>query len=239
MPSIAILSACHTTAPDHPASATPATGEPISAAAFFSPGESRYLSQAGSSVGLRVLREQSEPGTWTVRRWLLSATGDSERLISQQRYIVTSEGLSLSEQFDYAERVEVVFEPPMLLIPGRMSPGDHQEQDLHMKVHPLGSRTRIRAQGPAKSSIEYLGQEPADSADAPPSSSLVRHSLAATLGAASVNNTTDQWLLPISTPSGPAWSLIAERRREQTRVLGVQTRDNREHWILAPSPSMP
>lgn len=241
LPALGFLSACRTAAPDAQTPTTVvATGEPISASDVLIAGEFRYQSRNDPGIALRVLREQSEPGVWTVRRWLLPAPGATERLVNQQRYIITPEGLFLAEQLDQSERVEVVFEPPMLLIPTLMPPGDRHEQSIHMTVHPLGNRKRVRAQGPAKSIIEYIGQERIDGPEGPISAALIRHHLTATLGAASVDNTTDQWLLPLRDKSPePAWSLVAERRTEQTRVLGLQTRDNREHWILSPAPVAP
>lgn len=235
------LSACHTAAPAPPSpNAEIATGEPISASAVLIPGEFHYQSLNDPAIALRVLREQSESGGWTVRRWLLPAPGASERLVNQQHYLITPEGLFLAEQLDHVERVEVVFEPPMLLIPSVMSPGDRHEQALHMTVHPLGNRKRVRAEGPARSIVEYLGQDRIDRSGGQISAALIRHHLTATLGAANVNNTTDQWLLPIRDHGAEsAWSLIAERRTEQTRVLGLQTRANREHWVLSAAPVTP
>jgi hypothetical protein len=176
------------------------------------------------------------------RRVLLA--DDEPTLLIESHYRVNEAGeLVLVEEFNHEEDVEVVFDPPLLVFPPTLAPGERLEQNLTMTVHPLGDRSRVRARGPVKASITYEGHEriviPAGEFDA----AKVTAVFEAVLNIARVMNTTEKWIadtggtpvplegksdtggtpVPLEPLEGTPW-MLAERREEITRVLLPSTK---------------
>lgn len=184
-----------------------------------------YLENRGV---VRVERER-RAGEMIERRVLL-AKGEEATPLVESLYRLNEDGLVLVEEINYEEDVEVVFDPPLVVFPPMLAPGERVEQKLTMTVHPLGDRSRVRARGPVKASVTYEGRErisiPAGEFDA----AKVTAVLEAVLNIARVKNTTEEWIA-VEPDSGTAVppveetpSMLAERREEITRVLLPSTK---------------
>lgn len=216
-----------------PLAATALFGEAGRAQPEATGGESDwlYLENRGR---VRVEREQTH-GAIIERRVLIGkpkAKGAPEEKgraegtpLVESRYRVTEEGaLVLVEEINYEEDVEVVFDPPLVVLPPSLAPGETFKQSLTMTVHPLGDRSRVKARGPVKSRVTYEGREriviPAGEFDA----AKVTTVFEAALNIARVTNTTEEWIAAGEENPAAAAPMLAERREEVTRVLVPSTK---------------
>lgn len=184
-------------------------------------------------VALRIERDAPAPdgAPWHVRRYTTRADG-RESLETDYLYILTPEGdVAISEMIEHADRVEVVFDPPLIVIPATLERGDTRTQSTRMTVHPLGDRSRTQNAGDAVNEITYVDNErvrtPALDADAPafPARHL-RTTMTANLGGPQVRNVTDIWLVD-------GLGIVSEQRHERTTLLGAPVRNNVQRWALA------
>lgn len=187
----------------------------------------------GSSGPAFLLIEQAEPAAagWVVRRSRGPAAIGPWTPDLVQSLVLTPDGHhALAEELNHVEEVELVFDPPLVISLAAADAPAPFEQSTRLRVHPLGRRDQIKAQGPV---TQRIITQPADPASWPHLTQASRHitqHFTASLPPAQVVNTTHQWF-------DDAGRLLAERREEQTRVLIVQSRLNRESWIiLDPAP---
>lgn len=189
-------------------------------------GATEYLENRGV---VRV--ERAWRGAEMIERRVLLGEGDGTTPLVESLYrLDEEEGLVLVEEINYDEDVEVVFDPPLVVLPKTLAPGERAEQKLTMTVHPLGDRSRVKARGPVKASVTYEGRErisiPAGEFEA----AKVTAVLEAALNIARVKNTTEEWIAlepdtggtPVRSEGTP-W-MLAERREEITRVLLASTK---------------
>lgn len=192
--------------------------------------EALYLENRGR---VRVERERKQDAI-IERRVLIgtpAANGGQEggqaegTPLVESRYRVTGEGaLVLVEEINYEEDVEVVFDPPLVVFPPSLAPGETFKQSLTMTVHPLGDRSRVKARGPVKSRVTYEGREriviPAGEFDAEKVTAVFE----AVLNIARVTNTTEEWIAADKADAASVPPMLAERREEVTRVLLPSTK---------------
>jgi hypothetical protein len=190
------------------------------------------VSDAPQGSRLAIEREPGASGEAAayVQRRLLIGDGE-EKLIRVQSLALREDGaVVLVEEINHTEGVEVVFTPPLVVIPARIEAGEFPAVEGRMTVHPLGDRTRVRAKGPVKVAAASEGgfrvRTPAGDFDAWKLSST----LTAELGPSRVQNETVIWLVP-------GIGLIAEERREKTTVMGLPVRGNTEKWVLVELPA--
>lgn len=171
---------------------------------------------------------------WVVRRFLMNAgetsdDADAAGTLARQMRIVRTEGggLAISEEINHTEGVRVEFTPPMYILPAEL-PLDREEcvfEDIKMVVRDADRPDRIKAEGTVRHVVCYE----ADETIRTPAGSFLAHRISsrfeADMGASRVENVTIQWFVP-------EVGLIAERRHEITRALGVTIRSNRDEWIL-------
>ncbi len=182
-------------------------------------------------------REVVEPGTdaaaraWIIRRFVVDPAdpeGSGGKLTRESRIVVTEGGgIAISRELNYSENVRVEFTPPMSIIPAELrSGGAHTSGDVRMVVRPLNRPDQIKAQGTVRHSTTYEADETLRT----PAGTFETYRLVsrfeADLGASTVENVTYQWF-------APDIGMVAERRHEQTRALGLTIRNNREEWVLA------
>ncbi|MBX3404254.1 MAG: hypothetical protein KF699_12665 [Phycisphaeraceae bacterium] len=202
------------------------------AAEFRAPGGSRAVFAPWESDGsARLEIERAEPddsGRYVQRRW--AVRGAERTLVREQRLVSGDDGaVLLAEEINHAEKVEVVFTPPLVVVPALLTSGVEARQRARMAVYPLGDRARTRARGTVEQTI-VVGQTvrvrtPAGECDARTLVSEFR----ADLGASKVQNRTETWL-------APGIGIIAEQRQERTTALGVPIRNNRESWVVIELP---
>ncbi len=192
--------------------------------------------------GRRLVLEHVDPpgdgraGEWIIRRRLVGAGGGEGKVIRVQHVARLDDGsIVLKREENMTEDVDVDFEPAMVVVPARLRDGDEPRvQPFTMTVHPLGQPDQIKAKGQATNTIRVHAGEGAAVRLADgrvrPAWQVVAE-LRADLGPASVRNVTVQWFGPLGDDHEPDAVLLAERREETTRVLGIQTRHSVERWV--------
>lgn len=136
----------------------------------------------------------------------------------------------LAEEYNHAEGVEVVFDPPLEVLPARVEQGSESTGRGGMTVHPLGDRTRVRAKGAYTSASRV---ERAARIRTPAGEFIawkIVSRLDADLGPSRVSNNTESWVVP-------GVGLVAERQREETKVIGIKVRNNQSEWVAAKVPA--
>ncbi len=135
-----------------------------------------------------------------------------------------------AEEINRAEKVEIVYTPPLVVIPDKLpiqtSGNAAYHQDVKMVVHPLGDRSRTRTSGMAHNEIRYTGDELITTAAGEFTARKLLSTVTADLSAATSVNTTEQW-----------WSdgvgLIFEKDHEITKALGIKVRENNATLMLS------
>ncbi len=174
---------------------------------------------------------------WEVRRWLIAGKGKEGgegegRPKTQETFVLTADGsVALAESVNHGESVVVVFEPPMVVAPAGLTPGESFTQQVRMSVYPIGSdRQTPQTAGDATQEVTYVGDErirtpaPGPEDGAWPSRHL-RSVLTVQLGPAQVRNELHQWLVD-------GVGIVSEQRHEVTSFAGVPVRNNLERWAL-------
>jgi hypothetical protein len=181
-------------------------------------GPAKYLEDRG----VLILEREWSNGLFWERRFVLTEAGREPPV--ESHYRLRDGALELVEEINHEERVEVVFDPPLVVLPAVLHAGRPYRQNLKMTVHPLGDRSRIKARGPVKQTIRFESIErigvPAGEFDAAKVTAVFN----AVLAPAEVKNTTDLWLALDVESAEP---LLAERREEVTRVLFLPTTKRR------------
>jgi len=211
-----------------PASAATVRGQDLRAAfpgrtvfgVWDGEGEDRLvIERAPSSTG--------EEAEYVQKRFRVD--GGGEKLDRKQRLRVRGDGaVVLVEEVNHGEGVEVVFDPPLVVLPARVEPGTMSSSTGQMTVHPLGNRARVRAKGSVNETTTCLGAVRVVTPRGTFVAWKIQSTLDADLGASKVSNTTELWLVPDV-------GIIAERRREKTTVLGLAIRNNTEAWVILES----
>jgi hypothetical protein len=180
--------------------------------------------------------------TWTVKRYEVDAdaaaamqiveTGRVEPVREQEFVVIGGGGIGLVREINHEEKVEVVFDPALMVMPQGLScvvSGDSRiEQELMMKVHPLGDRTKVKSSGKVVNTIVYVGDEPVRTGVGTVTARHVRSTFTADLSPAKVSNVSDQWFVD-------GVGLVREMEKETTKVLGVNVRNNCAEWVLVGS----
>ncbi len=192
--------------------------------AGLQPGETRtrlFEVVEGEDEGSRRRMEVSnESGTLRITTTLAG----EDRPRSAERMRVGTGGDLVSERSVTRDRdVITEFDPPLLVFPARLEPGTPARGTNRFIVHPLSDPERVKQRGNATVEITLVGREAVSLPDAVVQALRVRTRLEVDFGAAEVERTTDQWLMPGA-------GLIAERYDETIRVLGVPT--ERRHGTM-------
>jgi hypothetical protein len=211
--------------------------------AFAVPRELEYVSANGRRS--LVIRRGTPPDclcagrTWTIKGYELDGPPDAARAAVdsgvvtptwERTYtVLPGGGIGLTEQIDRAERVEVVFTPPMLIMPDNLPihalGSAEMAQDFTMTVHPLGDRSRVKSRGPARTLVRYAADEALRTPAGAFTARRLETTLTADLSPAKVSNTTRQWFVENV-------GLVKEDDRETTKVLGLSVRNNTSEWTL-------
>lgn len=165
--------------------------------------------------------------TFIVQRFRGDGSGGGEPMRESKLVILDDGSIGLAEEINRIEKVEVVFDPPLIVMPQGLSAaeGAGRVQQLRMTVHPLGDRSRVRASGPVTNTLRNMGRASVQTPAGAFESSLLVSEFTADLAPARVVNRSEQWLVP-------KVGMVAEVETERTTVLGVQTRLNRDHLAL-------
>lgn len=200
-----------------------------------------YVPWEESETGPVRLRVERDPPTeagapegaraaWRVRR-ILTARDGAEQLDADYGYILTDEGaVAISEMIDHAERIEVVFDPPLLVLPAELEVGESQTQRTRMTVHPMGDRSKTRNAGEVVNEITYEGNERVRTPALPRGRPAwparhVRSVFMASIGGPQIRNETETWFVD-------GLGVVSEQRHERTTIFGAAVRNNLERWAL-------
>jgi len=225
------------TSSDPAAVVIPVAGQSLFAesASLFAPAETLYRQRDPSATPRFMLVGRGQPvgtgpgATWTVRR-SNGPTPDGPWTVDVERTMVmTAEGhAAIVRDIDHSEGVEVIFEPPMVVMPKELkSSGETFVQQTYMRVHPIGNRKRIKAEGAVRQEIVHAGGASIEASgnDTQRVGQHVIQTFRASLKPAEVVNVIHQWFAPES-------GIVAQTSDERTRVLGVQIRHNVESWVI-------
>jgi hypothetical protein len=147
-------------------------------------------------------------------------------IVREQLFRLGDDGsVALVEEKNHIEKVEVVFDPPLLVLPARIETGATFESSGRMTVHPLGDRSKVKVKGTYDDSGSCEGAVRVSTSGGEFDVWKIKSVFTADLPPSKVRNETESWLSPTSGP-------IVERRSERTTVLGVPVRKNEEAWVL-------
>lgn len=207
---------------------SPAQGRELRAAAD---GRAVFAAMDSGAQERLIIERSAGPaeGRYVQKRLLMQ--NGVERVIRVQSLQLREDGaVVLVEEINHAEGVEVVFDPPLVVLPAKVEAGAESTGEGRMTVHPIGDRTKIRAKGPTKDSSRCVGAVRVRTSAGEFDAWKLVGTLNADLGPSKVVNETELWL-------APGLGLLAERRREKTTVLGVPVRNNSEGWALIEVPA--
>lgn len=163
--------------------------------------------------------------------WVKHSRGAPGSLPEREvKMVIDASGyIAQAEEINRIEKVEIVYTPPLVVIPDKLpiqtSGNAGYQQDVKMVVHPLGDRSRVRTSGMAHSEIRYAGDETITTAGGEFTARKLQSTLAADLSAATTLNTTDQWW-------ADGLGLVFERSHEVTKALGIKVRENNSTIML-------
>ncbi|HVU64619.1 MAG TPA: hypothetical protein VHC70_11625 [Phycisphaerales bacterium] len=163
--------------------------------------------------------------------WVRYYAGDTSAPAEREVHMTIDQNGSIAEmeEIDRVDKVEVVYTPPLVLIPDKLPPKAVNDaiyrQDVKMVVHPLGDRTKIKAHGPAKNEIVFEGDEVVHTGAGDYTAHRITATLTAELSAAKTVDTTETWLVD-------GIGTVIQRDHEETRVMGARIRDNTSTLIL-------
>ncbi len=166
--------------------------------------------------------------SWWVKYYRGTNTTEPEREV---KMVIDVNGyISEAEEINRAEKVEIVYTPPLAVIPDKLrvqTDGNAgYQQDVKMVVHPLGNRAKVRASGMARNEIRYVGDEHITTAAGEFTARKLQSTLTADLSAATTTSTGEQWW-------ADGVGLVFEKDHEMTKALGLKIRDNTTTMILS------
>lgn len=200
----------------------------LASSAYAAAARERLRVFAGDAPDALLIRAASpavdRPG-WTI----LTTDARSGEAISTDTLGFNAEGdVVLTSTITHRERVLTTFDPPLLLLPASIAPGESRTQSVTLTVHPLSRPDDIQDQGPATQTLTLAADQTVNT-PAPIPAAVIRVVFTVRLNAATVNRTTEQWFA-LTGPrlAGP----IAERSDERVTALGFQVRRTRQFFIL-------
>ena len=165
--------------------------------------------------------------TWWVRTFSGDVHGTPDREV---KMVIDASGyIAASEEIDHLDKVEIEYQPPLVLIPDKLPPesqgGASYTQDVKMIVHPMGDRTRVKTSGKAHNVITYLGDEEITTGAGTFTARKIVATLTADLSAARTLDENDQWLVD-------GVGIVCQREHEETKVLVAKIRNNTTTMVL-------
>lgn len=184
--------------------------------------EKRFVIAAGKDVGKTVVVLDRVDGGSIVQTWTI----EGEKRPRFERHLIRDDdgALAMREQRSFDRAVVSVFDPPLMVFPAKLAPGESFTMSSKMVVHPIDKPKSIKERGTAKVVITLRGlqspgrgKEPAD---------VVRTVFTADLQSADVTRTTDRWV-------APGFGLVVEQYEESVKVFGVVVEKTAETFILS------
>lgn len=138
---------------------------------------------------------------------------------------------TLTASIDRSDRALTFFDPPLVLFPARLGPGEERQQTVKMRVVELNRPTSRKAAGSATRSVRYTGDQRLRVDGREFSTARLDISFHADLSIADVEVSTTQFL-------SPEHGLLIEHRVETIKVLGFTTGTTDQTLILVHEPGV-
>lgn len=182
--------------------------------------------------GERTLVRDSEP-TPDLDSWRMEERidGESEPRLVEHYARAPNGRVVLTRSFDHVEGVVTWFDPPLVVLPASLSPGETFRQTLTLRVYPIADQGRLQDQGEAEQEITFEGVQRIVTHRGAVDAALVREAFRVSLSAAKVERTTERWYSR-DTADGAAAGLVGERWEQVVRFLGLPVRSQGEAWTL-------
>lgn len=214
----------HATTPPSPITQSPPllpSAPAILSITPVTPGQRAFVDETGTRQ-LRTVTLHEGSGRYRVS-WFIDGEPEPSR---QQLLAISADGaLTLLEEINAAERVEVVFTPALLVVPAELRDGAVHAQIVRMTVHPLGDRTRTRSAGDAHNTLTINADRPLTIRDKSVLATRISAVMEVDLAPAKVLSTSEQWY-------APGAGLVRDQQEETTAVLGIPVRSNRQAWTV-------
>jgi len=173
--------------------------------------------QRGEEVGVK-------DGAW----WTKYLSGTDSKKPEREVHLVTDAqgNVGASEEINRGEKVEITYDPPLVVIPKSLEAGGSYTEKLKMTVYPLGDRSKPRMAGTATNEIHYVGDGEVKVDGKTVRARKLEAKLTAQLQNARTINTSEQWW-------ADGIGLVRQRDREVTTMLGLKVRDNTSLMALS------
>ncbi len=185
-----------------------------------------YSIVEGDNEGETLLIERvktGEKGEWEHRR-RREGRKEPERI---DRIRVESDGSVVLIETETAEHAVISrYDPPLVLAPAKLAPGETAEQSITLTVHPMSDPEKVNHRGRATNRITYVGDQTVQTGEGAIVAARLEAEFEADLGVTKVKNTTIEW-------RAEPYGLIAERGDEQARALGLLVSSLRRTILLS------
>lgn len=145
-------------------------------------------------------------------------------------YSIHDGDVVMIETTEYDRDALTTYDPPLIVMPGRLRPGSPFEQKVAMTVHPPKDRSAVRRKGEAHQRIELIGQQVVKTGSDSIEALHVKCEFNAKLSPAEVATVTERWYSTEHSPVG----FIAERYDESLKIMGVPSSSRGHLWLLRP-----
>lgn len=204
--------------------ADPTRGEQAADLMGGSRGSTAFVQLERQGTASMALEREATSEGWVERR-LVDGKPNSEATL------VRGEGgaVLVVDEVVHEEGVRVEYDPPMVVIPGRLIPGQEHRQATRMTVFSIEGGRKPKSSGNLESVVTVVGHEQVRTPAGAMETIHVRQRFVAELSPARVVNTSDRWF-------ARGMGLVAELRKERTTIGGLQIRASGEGWVLGASP---
>lgn len=203
----------------------PAAGPIVAKQDFpLSEGTRRYRALSGEHAGKVVVittAPAEAPSTWTID---VRAEAAPEPVRIDTVRVEKSGAVVLLESLNPGDKVVSRYQPPMVLLPAQLAPGETADQRFEITVHPVSNPAAVSNRGKATHTLTLEGRGALPSVGA---ALVVRAELAIELSGANVKRITESWY-------ARGTGLVAERFSEEIRILGLFPRTSTGHFEIEP-----
>jgi len=183
-------------------------------------GTREYKILAGDDAG-KWLRFERTATTEHGAQWqevltLIDPASGDQRVVRTSFQTRDDDGnIVMPAVIDHADRALTLFEPPMLIAPGSLEPGESVTADVDMRVVDARNQDRQKETGNATRTIEIVEQTSVHLADGRRFDAIhVRITFSADLRMANAEDTIDLFVVPGGT-------VVAQMHSESVQILGA------------------
>jgi len=179
-------------------------------------------------------QEQAEaPTTWRIERG--PAEGDGRVRWEERRYAegelvridrlqrLESGELQLLETVTKGRAVISRYDPPMIILPATLEPGETLSQDVRVTVHPESDPEQVQNRGDATNTIEYVADQRVRTPVGEFMAARLESKFEGDFGVSTVTSNTTSWLVE-------DLGLVAERYEQQVQALLPISQ--KSHWFV-------